>query len=142
MRPIHALLIALAAVGCKRDAQHEVEAAQRKSSSSEQRDPNAVSKPALTPAAPKPLPPPSPSPSSEASTTASDTTLVEKIRLDIANDAALSIAAKTVTVVARDGKVTLRGTVPTETERTRVVDIARKAAGDDAVDDQLQVQPN
>lgn len=151
MRPIHVLLIALAAVGCKPDSQHEVEAAQSKSSANQQHELNppaaGPAKPAPTPPASKPLPPPVQTPpapitSSDQSSATSDMSLLHDLQKEIANDAALSTAAKTVTIVTREGKVTLRGTVPTETEHTRLVELARKAAGEDAVDDQLQVQPN
>jgi osmotically-inducible protein OsmY len=58
------------------------------------------------------------------------------------NDAGdLSAEAKNVTVTALDGKVTLRGNVSSEAERSRVEAIAKTVPGTTSVDNQLEVEP-
>ena len=54
-------------------------------------------------------------------------------------DAKLSVNARNVKIVTQDGKVTLRGPVATAEEKSTIEAIARKVAGDDKVDNQLDV---
>jgi osmotically-inducible protein OsmY len=59
------------------------------------------------------------------------------------NDAGdLSTAAKNVTITSLDGRVTLRGNVPSEAERSRVEAIAKAVVGTRSVDNQLEVEPH
>jgi len=51
---------------------------------------------------------------------ASDRAITQQIRKDLMNDKSLSFTAKNVKVITIDGKVTLRGTVKTEAERTAI----------------------
>jgi len=53
-----------------------------------------------------------------------------------------SVAAKNIKVITVNGKVTLRGPVQSETERTAVAALARSVAGEANVDDQLEVKAN
>jgi hyperosmotically inducible protein len=57
-------------------------------------------------------------------------------------EAELSADAKKVTIITEEGKVTLKGQVPSADEKSRVEAIARDIAGDDNVDSQLEVSPN
>ncbi len=68
-----------------------------------------------------------------------DQEIVQRIRKSLILDQNLSMEAKTVQVIVRDGFVTLRGSVQTQVERDAVAAKARKAAGMDHVDDRLVV---
>lgn len=71
---------------------------------------------------------------------ASDRAITQQIRKDLMSDKSLSFTAKNVKVITIDGKVTLRGTVKTEAERTAIEAAARRATGDGArVDSQLEI---
>jgi len=72
---------------------------------------------------------------------ASDRAITQQIRKDLMNDKSLSFTAKNVKVITIDGKVTLRGAVKTEAERTAIEAAARRAAGGDGarVDSQLEI---
>lgn len=54
-------------------------------------------------------------------------------------DAKLSVDAQNVKIITQDGKVTLRGPVATEDEKTRIGEIAEKVSGPGNVDNQLEV---
>jgi len=68
-----------------------------------------------------------------------DLTLTQSIRKAIVADDDLSMNAKNVKVITRDGVVTLRGPVSSQAERARVELIARREAGTARVDNQLEV---
>lgn len=65
---------------------------------------------------------------------------VAAIRKAIVADDSLSISAKNVVVVTRAGQVTLRGSVASTAERTRVEELARGVAATSAIDNQIQVE--
>jgi hyperosmotically inducible periplasmic protein len=62
-----------------------------------------------------------------------------RIRKGVVADSTLSVAAKNVKIITVNGRVTLRGKVPTEAERKLIVELAESAAPGQ-VDDQLQVE--
>lgn len=68
-----------------------------------------------------------------------DRRLMQQIRRSITSDRSLSTYAHNIKIIARDGKVTLRGPVRTEQEREAVVRKAADAAGADNVTDQLTI---
>lgn len=68
-----------------------------------------------------------------------DTELVAKVRRAITRDEAFSTTAKNIKIVANNGQVWLRGPVPTEAEKERLVAIARSIAGDQRVTSHLEV---
>ncbi len=71
---------------------------------------------------------------------ATDRTITQQIRRDLMKDKSLSFTAKNVKVITIDGKVTLRGPVKSEAERSAVEAAARRAVGDGArVDSQLEI---
>lgn len=71
---------------------------------------------------------------------ASDRAITQQIRKDLMNDKTLSFTAKNVKVITIDGKVTLRGTVKSEAERSAIEAAARRATGDGGrVDSQLEI---
>lgn len=72
---------------------------------------------------------------------ASDRAITQQIRKDLMNDKSLSFTAKNVKVITINGKITLRGPVKSEAERTAIEAAARRAAGGDGarVDSQLEI---
>lgn len=71
--------------------------------------------------------------------TAEDHESIQDIRAAIAADKSLSAAAKEVTLVARNGRVWLRGHVSTADERAAIERAARQAAGVMEVHNELVV---
>jgi len=71
---------------------------------------------------------------------ASDRKLTQQIRQELMKDKSLSFTAKNVKIITVDGKVTLRGPVKSEAERSAIEAAARRATGDGArVDSQLEI---
>jgi osmotically-inducible protein OsmY len=58
-----------------------------------------------------------------------DVALTAKIRRAITDTSGLSVNARNIKIITSGGKVTLRGPVDSEAERTRVETIAKQAAG-------------
>lgn len=73
-------------------------------------------------------------------TSKSDIDITAKIRRGVVGDGSLSMTAKNVKIITRDGHVTLRGPVKTETERAWVENFAKNVAGVNQVDNQLEVK--
>jgi hypothetical protein len=63
-----------------------------------------------------------------------DLEITRQIRREIMNSDDLSTRAQNLTVITEEGKVTLRGTVPSANEKTKVVDMARSVNGVSNVD--------
>ncbi len=75
--------------------------------------------------------------------TASDREITQKIRKALVIDASgYSMTAKNIKIITADGKVTLRGPVKTDAEKTGIIAIAKNVAGDGNVEDQLEVKTN
>jgi osmotically-inducible protein OsmY len=69
-----------------------------------------------------------------------DRKITREIRQALMNHSSLSFTAKNVKVITIDGRVTLRGPVKTEAERTAVEALARKVVGNGArVDSELEL---
>jgi osmotically-inducible protein OsmY len=62
-----------------------------------------------------------------------DRAITQKIRKAVTDDKSLSTYAHNVKIIAQDGKVTLRGPVRTEDEKSNVYDKAVTVAGRDNV---------
>ena len=73
---------------------------------------------------------------------APDRELAAKIRKAIVDDKELSTYAHNVKVVVMDGKVTLKGPVRSETEKTSVVAKATEIAGKENVTNSLTIAPD
>ena len=72
-----------------------------------------------------------------------DRELTQKIRQAVVSGANnYSMAAKNVKIITTDGKVTLRGTVNTDAEKSGIEALAKTLAGDGKVDNQLEVKAN
>ena len=70
-----------------------------------------------------------------------DVTITAEIRKEVVAQPDFSLNAQNVKIITSQGKVTLRGPVNSDQERDTVVAIAKKIAGDDKVDNQLEVVP-
>jgi hyperosmotically inducible protein len=68
-----------------------------------------------------------------------DRTMTQQIRHAVMRDKALSFTAKNVKIITMNGKVTLRGTVKTEAERSAIEADARGVAGSEQVESLLEV---
>ena len=74
----------------------------------------------------------------DQSNSANDIELTQKIRSGITSDGAMSVQARNVKVISRDGFVTLRGPVETQQEKASIEALA-KNAGATRVDNQLEI---
>jgi hyperosmotically inducible protein len=70
-----------------------------------------------------------------------DRAITQKIRKAIHDDTSLSTYAHNIKIVTQDGKVTLRGPVRSEDEKTNLEAKAVGVAGQDNVTDLLEVAP-
>ena len=73
-------------------------------------------------------------------TSPADREITQKIRKALIDSSGYSATAKNVKIITLNGKVTLRGPVMTEAEKTGIVTIAKGIAGEGNVDDQLEVK--
>jgi hyperosmotically inducible protein len=73
---------------------------------------------------------------------ASDTAITQKIRREIYKDKSLSTYAHNIKVITQDGKVTLRGPVRSEEEKSNLQAKAIAVAGEDKVINLLEVAPS
>jgi hyperosmotically inducible protein len=72
---------------------------------------------------------------------ATDRDLAKRIRSAIVDDKSLSTYAHNIKIVAQDGKVTLKGPVRSEEEKSAIETKATEVAGAGNVIDQLEVAP-
>lgn len=72
----------------------------------------------------------------------SDIDLVAKIRQQVLDINGLSINGRNVKIITNQGKAVLRGPVASSAERTNIVAVATKIAGDGNVTDQLDLPAN
>jgi hyperosmotically inducible protein len=68
-----------------------------------------------------------------------DIDLAAKVRRAIVDDDSLSINAKNIKIIATNGQVVLKGPVKSESERTRLSQIANEIAGSNNVKNELEV---
>jgi hyperosmotically inducible protein len=76
----------------------------------------------------------------QAKNTTSDREMMQRIRRDIVDDKSLSTYAHNVKVIAKNGKVTLRGPVHSDDEKRTVEEYARKVAGEGNVTSEITVK--
>ena len=69
-----------------------------------------------------------------------DISITAEIRKRVV-DTEMSLNAQNVKIITQDGKVTLRGPVKSEDEKTQIDKFAHEVAGPENVDNQLEVQP-
>jgi osmotically-inducible protein OsmY len=77
----------------------------------------------------------------QAKNKTTDLQMMQQIRKSIMEDKTLSTYAHNVKIVAQDGKVTLKGPVRTDEEKTTVVKLATDVAGSGNVTDEITVAP-
>ena len=70
-----------------------------------------------------------------------DRAITQKIRAEIMKDKSLSTYAHNVKVITQEGKVTLKGPVRTQEEKTAIEAKATTIAGDGNVTSQIEVVP-
>jgi hyperosmotically inducible periplasmic protein len=71
-----------------------------------------------------------------------DRSITQKIRHAIHQDKTLSTYAHNIKIITQDGKVTLRGPVRTEEEKTNLQAKAAAVAGEENVTNQLEIAPS
>ncbi len=76
----------------------------------------------------------------QAKNNVSDRDLMQQIRKSVMDDKSLSTSAHNVKIVARNGKVTLRGSVPSEDEKKAIEQKATEVAGAGNVTDELTIK--
>jgi hyperosmotically inducible protein len=76
----------------------------------------------------------------DQSNSQTDLKITQQIRQAVMADGTLSFTAKNVKIITQGGKVTLRGPVKSEQERSNIEAAARKVAGVAQVDNQLEVK--
>jgi len=74
--------------------------------------------------------------------TEADRDITQQIRKSLNDDNALSTTAKNVKIITVNHKVTLRGPVSTEAEKSTIATLAKGIAGEGNVEDELEVKPN
>ncbi len=74
------------------------------------------------------------------SNTKDDLALTQKIRQEVMKDGSLSMNAKNIKIIVREGKVMLRGPVDSQQEKDTIGTKAGEIAGKDKVDNQLEVK--
>ena len=73
---------------------------------------------------------------------ASDQQVTKNIRSAVMKDKALSTYAHNVKIVTQNGKVTLKGPVRTEEEKTSIEAKAKAVAGEDNVTNEIEIAPS
>jgi hyperosmotically inducible protein len=69
-----------------------------------------------------------------------DLALTQKVRQAVMKDGSLSMNAKNVKIIAKDGQITLKGPVDSRQEKDTIGTEAGELAGKDKVDNQLEVK--
>jgi hyperosmotically inducible periplasmic protein len=69
-----------------------------------------------------------------------DRRITANVRRAVVGDESLSLNAHNVKIITRNGVVTLRGAVENQAEKTKIGELARKAAGVKRVNNQLEVE--
>jgi len=70
-----------------------------------------------------------------------DVKMTANIRQKIVNHSGMSINARNIKIITEDGKVTLRGPVKSQEEKDLIDKFAKESAGEDKVDNQLEIAP-
>jgi hyperosmotically inducible protein len=70
-----------------------------------------------------------------------DIKLTANIRQKIVGHSGMSINARNIKIISEDGSVTLRGPVKSQEEKDLIDKFAKESAGEDKVDNQLEIAP-
>ena len=76
----------------------------------------------------------------DQSNTKGDTDITASIRRAVMKDDSLSMTAKNVKIITENGVVTLRGPVKSEAEKAKIAELAKSAAGQMKIENQLEVK--
>jgi len=77
----------------------------------------------------------------QAKNTTNDRQIMQQIRKAVMDDKTLSTYAHNVKIISKNGKVTLKGPVRTEEEKTTITKLATDVAGAGNVTDEISVAP-
>ncbi len=69
-----------------------------------------------------------------------DSAITQKVRQAISDDSTLSANAKSITVSTSNGTVTLKGSVASDSEKSKIYNIADGVQGVKQVDNQLEIK--
>jgi hyperosmotically inducible periplasmic protein len=78
--------------------------------------------------------------SGDQSNSPEDLKVTTDIRRAIMNDSSLSMTAKNIKIITASAQVTLRGPVNTAEEKAKIEQLAKSAAGNANIDNQLEVK--
>ena len=78
--------------------------------------------------------------SGDQSNSSQDVKITAAIRRAVVRDHSLSMTAKNVKIITSNGMITLRGPVKSDAEKAKIVELARSAAGNAKIDNQLEVK--
>ena len=78
--------------------------------------------------------------SGDQSNSPEDLKITQAIRKALMKDRSLSMTAKNVKIITASGQVTLRGPVKSAEEKSRIDQLAKGAAGNAKVDNQLEIE--
>jgi hyperosmotically inducible protein len=78
--------------------------------------------------------------SGDQSNSREDLKTTQAIRKAIMKDSSLSMTAKNVKIITAGGQVTLRGPVKSADEKSRIDQLAKGAAGNAKIDNQLEIK--
>lgn len=76
----------------------------------------------------------------DQSNTKEDTQITASIRRAVMKDDSLSMTAKNVKIITENGVVTLRGPVKSEAEKAKIAELAKSAASQVKIENQLEVK--
>jgi osmotically-inducible protein OsmY len=76
----------------------------------------------------------------DQSNTPEDLKITQSIRQAVVKDKSLTMTAKNMKIITAGGQVTLRGPVNSAEEKTKIEKLAKTAAGEAKVDNQLEVK--
>ena len=78
--------------------------------------------------------------SSDQSNSGEDLKTTQAIRKALMKDSSLSMTAKNVKIITAGGQVTLRGSVKSAEEKSKIDQLAKGAAGNAKIDNQLEIK--
>ena len=78
--------------------------------------------------------------SGDQSNSSEDVKITAAIRRAVVRDHSLSMTANNVKIITANGMVTLRGPVKSDAEKAKTVELARSAAGNAKINNQLEVK--
>lgn len=122
---------------------HETPSSVRASPSTTERETQPTRPPTDTTTTPRPSNPTPPKDvtAMDQTNVPADVDVTQRVRQALVNDSTLSVAGKNVTVVSKNGTVSLRGTVATSDEKARIKSLVMGVDGVREVDDQIEIKP-